>query len=383
MELATTPRAGPAASGSAGRRPSRRWRGPGLAGLAIVAMAALIITLNLTAKYLVTEPPAKTLAIFGHYLGAHLFIGGMVLLAAAWVRRRFPANGFAQYAAAAAAVVLATAVALLVLMLPWDGLTLAELRQFFDEALAVFLSDLFRYSFVGLAITSAWLYLSAEADHQAAAKQCAIDAERMDRQTAEARLQVLEAQIEPHFLFNTLAHVRRLYETDPAAGARMLRNLADYLAGALPQMRAASTLGRELDHVRAYLDIQRIRMGRRLDCAIDVTAALRDAELPPLMVLTLVENAIKHGLSPLPEGGRIDVRAAISADGRLCVQVADTGQGFAKASGGGTGLANTRARLASKYGLRASLSLALNTPRGVIATLALPLEIGTRVRAEP
>jgi hypothetical protein len=92
------------------------------------------------------------------------------------------------------------------------------------------------------------------------------------------------------------------------------------------------------------------------------------------MVLTLVENAIKHGLSPLPEGGRIDVRAGIAPDGRLCVQVADTGQGFAKTGGGGTGLANTRARLASKYGAAASLALAMNAPRGVVATITLPLE---------
>ena len=381
--MAIAPRDALAPSIAAAKRPPGPWRGPGVAGLWIVAIAALIVTLNITARFLVSKPFAQWLAVFGHYLGAHLFIGGLVLLAAAWVRRRFPAHGVAQYAAAAAAVVLATALALLVLKLPLDGLSLAELRQFVAEEGAFFLTELFRYSFVGLAITSAWLYRCAEADHQAATEQCAIDAEQMDRQAAEARLQVLEAQIEPHFLFNTLAHVRRLYETDPAAGARMLHNLADYLAGALPQMRAASTLAREIDHVRAYLDIQRIRMGRRLEYEIDLPAALRDAELPPLMVLTLVENAIKHGLSPLPEGGRIDVRASVSADGRLCVQVADTGQGFAKASGGGTGLANTRARLASKYGSQASLSMALNTPRGVIATLAAPLRIGAAGRATP
>lgn len=193
----------------------------------------------------------------------------------------------------------------------------------------------------------------------------------MERQTAEARLQVLEAQIEPHFLSNTLAHVKRLYETDAGAGARMLRNLADYLASALPQMRTASTLGRELDHVKAYLEIQQIRMGRRLAFAIEAPAWLLDVELPPLILLTLVENAIKHGLSALPEGGRVDVRASV-ADGRLVIQVADTGQGFARSSGGGTGLVNTRARLASKYGAGAGLTLTANHPRGVIATIAVP-----------
>ena len=217
-----------------------------------------------------------------------------------------------QYAIAAGAAVVATAVPLLLMRGLGNGgefgldpgVTLVRYLFFVGGSMSCISS-------VGLAIVSAWLYLCAEAEHTAAAEQCAIDAERMDHQTAEARLQMLEAQIEPHFLFNTLAHVRRLYETDPAAGARMLHNLARYLAGALPQMRAAATLGRELDHVAAYLNIQQIRMGRRLAFAIDVPAALRDAALPPLMVLTLVENAIKHGLSPLREGGRIDVRASV------------------------------------------------------------------------
>jgi LytS/YehU family sensor histidine kinase len=196
----------------------------------------------------------------------------------------------------------------------------------------------------------------------------------MDRQTAEARLQVLEAQIEPHFLFNTLANVKRLYETDRTAGATMMRNLKDYLAVALPQMRAvACTLGGESDHAIAYLSIQQIRMGPRLAFHFDVPLELRDARLPPLMLLTLVENAVKHGLTPRPEGGRIDVRARL-VEGQMRIQVADTGQGFTKSGGGGTGLANTRARLASYYGERANLSLAINTPQGVVATLVLPYE---------
>jgi LytS/YehU family sensor histidine kinase len=196
----------------------------------------------------------------------------------------------------------------------------------------------------------------------------------MDRETAEARLQVLEAQIEPHFLFNTLANVKRLYETDRVAGATMMRNLKDYLAVALPQMRAvACTLGRESDHAIAYLNIQQTRMGRRLAFDFDVPPQLRDARIPPLMLLTLVENAVKHGLTPRLEGGRIDVRARV-VDEQLRIEVADTGQGFTKSGGGGTGLANTRARLASYFGGRGSLSLAMNSPQGIVATLVLPYE---------
>jgi LytS/YehU family sensor histidine kinase len=233
-------------------------------------------------------------------------------------------------------------------------------------------TEVVQFASVGMIITGAWLYTRTEADHAAAIAQCAVDSARMDEQTAEARLQMLEAQIEPHFLFNTLAHVKRLYETDRAAGARMLRNLKAYLAVALPQMRATdSTLRHELDHVIAYLDIQQIRMGRRLAYSIDVDDLVRGARLPPLMLLTLVENAIKHGLSPAPAGGRIDINARIEA-GRLRVEVADTGGGFTKSGGAGAGLANIRARLAAQFGQDASLALAMNSPHGVVATIVLP-----------
>jgi LytS/YehU family sensor histidine kinase len=188
----------------------------------------------------------------------------------------------------------------------------------------------------------------------------------------EARLQVLQAQIEPHFLFNTLATVRRLCQTDAVAGDSMLENLMRYLGVALPQMRDTdSTLGREIALAEAYLGIQQIRMGRRLEFTIEVPEALRRAALPPMMLLTLAENAIKHGVSPLPEGGLIRVSARVDG-GQLRLEVADSGQGFVKTSGGGTGLANIRARLAALYGPEAQLRLALGDPRGVTATIDLP-----------
>jgi LytS/YehU family sensor histidine kinase len=183
---------------------------------------------------------------------------------------------------------------------------------------------------------------------------------------------VLQAQIEPHFLFNTLANVRRLYDTDPAAGEAMLDNLMRYLKVALPQMRASeSTLGREADLCESYLAIQRIRMGSRLAVAIDVPTALRDASVPPMLVLTLVENAIKHGVGPQREGGSVHLTAR--RDGaRLVLAVADSGQGFVRSSGAGTGLANTRARLAALHGDAAALALGFNEPHGVVATIVLP-----------
>ena len=362
----------------------RRWyQGIGVTGPLIVAGVALVTTINNTAWDIVTAPFSIWSLMFLFFLTRNVVLGLATLGTAVWVRNRYPAGGLVRYAVAAGAIIVVTGIVwfLGAWIYAWMGWGAPPVDMDTPPAILVLLvfSRILRYSAVGVVITGAWLYLCTQAEHAAAVEQCAIDAEQMDRQTAEARLQVLEAQIEPHFLFNTLAHVKRLYDTDRAAGARMLHDLASYLAGALPQMRAASTLGRELDHVRAYLNIQQIRMGRRLAFSIDVPEALRDASLPPLMVLTLVENAIKHGLSPLREGGRIDVRASVSA-GQLVVRVADTGQGFTSSVGGGTGLANTRARLTAKYGAQASLSLEINQPRGVVAMISLPYERAGRGR---
>ena len=174
----------------------------------------------------------------------------------------------------------------------------------------------------------------------------------LERQTSEAQLQVLQSQIEPHFLFNSLAHVRRLYQTNPPAGRAMLRYLSSYLGAAQPVIRERGiTLGQDLELAVAYLNIQRVRMGARLGFDIDVPDALRSTTVPPMMLTTLVENAIKHGLSPLPEGGLVRIAAHADAS---CVRilVSDTGQGFQANLGAGVGLANVRARLAILYAMR-------------------------------
>ena len=354
-------------------RPRRRFDGLVRVGLPIVIVMAAILAINATHNA-VTAPVAEWFPIFLWNFQANVLIGLAMLLAAVWARHRCPAPGPSQYAIAFSAVTVAAALAILAIWLWNSGGTLGS--DLPDWTLGGFLvgfgTGLLQNAVFGLIITAAWLYTRTEAENAAAIDQCAIDSARMDEQTAQARLQMLEAQIEPHFLFNTLAHVTRLYETDHVAGAQMLGNLKSYLAVALPQMRATdSTLGRELDHAKAYLEIQRIRMGRRLAFTIDVDEPLRTARLPPLMLLTLVENAIKHGLTPQPGGGRVDIRASVAA-GHLQVAVGDTGQGFTKSAGGGTGLANIRARLAAQFGPNAKLALALNSPSGVIATITLP-----------
>ncbi|TMH76502.1 MAG: hypothetical protein E6H52_06435 [Betaproteobacteria bacterium] len=188
----------------------------------------------------------------------------------------------------------------------------------------------------------------------------------------EARLTVLQAQIEPHFLFNTLANVRRLCEVDPERGRRMLGSLLDYLRAALPAMRRSSTaLAEEFELVRAYLSVLQHRMGERLRFRIELADRLADVPIPPLILPTLVENAIRHGLAPLPEGGTITVSARQDG-GQVVVRVADDGAGFQAASGSGVGLANTRARLSALFAGAASLSLRGNEPRGVIAEVRLP-----------
>jgi len=196
----------------------------------------------------------------------------------------------------------------------------------------------------------------------------------IDRQLTEAQLQALQAQIEPHFLFNTLANIKGLYRTEHAEGKRLLHDLSDYLCAALPQMReTASTLRRELALSSAYLRVLQVRMGDRLKVVIRVDEALRDARLPPMMLPTLVENAIKHGLNPLPEGGTVRIDAARNGE-TLRIRVTDTGAGFQRKRGSGVGLANTRARLTTLYGSAAKLAIGPNPGGGVIAEIDLPFE---------
>ena len=200
------------------------------------------------------------------------------------------------------------------------------------------------------------------------------------RQLAEARLMVMRAQVEPHFLFNTLAHVQALQEIDPPQAGVMLERLISYLRAAMPTMReTTSTLGREIEVVRAYLDLLKIRMGDRLRSVINVPAELHNIALPPTMIATLVENAIKHGLEPKKEGGTIAINVRVlpginGATDTLEVLVADDGLGLGGAETGGTGigLANTRERLKMLYGTAGELLVEPNAPSGVRAILRVP-----------
>ena len=234
------------------------------------------------------------------------------------------------------------------------------------------------WSHVMAASVLGYFFMLREQDAAGALHREELRREDLDRELAEARLQVMQAQVEPHFLFNTLAHVRRLFRTDAGAARAMLEHLVRYLSAMLPRMRSAeSTLAHELALATAYLEVQKIRMGPRLAVRIDVPEALQALPFPPMMLVTLVENAIRHGLNPLPDGGEVRI-AARAVDGRLRVQVADTGRGLAESSGSGVGLANIRARLTTMFEGRARLLLAQEPGAGLIATIDLPLPATAR-----
>jgi signal transduction histidine kinase len=205
------------------------------------------------------------------------------------------------------------------------------------------------------------------------------ESEALKRQVVEARMAAMQAQVEPHFLFNTLASIDHLIETDPPRASQMQKNLIALLRASMPTMREANAngavrdLGRELAVIRPYLEILKVRMEERLQTEIDVPEGLLSAEFPPMMIQGLVENAIKHGLEPKAEGGKLTVKAEI-LHGKLAVTVADTGLGFGRAatSGTGVGLANIRERLQLLHGNRASVTVTENQPSGTVVTITVP-----------
>lgn len=225
-----------------------------------------------------------------------------------------------------------------------------------------------------LLIARAFAGRAARGEQRAAIAESRERSESHARQLAEARLMVMRAQVEPHFLFNTLAHVQALQEIDPPQASTMLERLISYLRAAMPSMReTSSTLGREVEVVRAYLDLLKIRMGDRLSYRIECPADMTGLSFPPTMIATLVENAIKHGLEPKREGGSVAIRVQLQGE-QIEVLVADSGLGLggANTQGTGVGLANTRERLRMLYGDTGQLVVEPNMPSGVRAILRVP-----------
>ncbi|MFM7295199.1 MAG: sensor histidine kinase [Burkholderiales bacterium] len=206
-----------------------------------------------------------------------------------------------------------------------------------------------------------------------------VESERLARQLADARLRLMQAQVEPHFLFNTLASVQQLAEGKAPEAAQLARELIAFLRAGLAGLRDDSvTLEREFAMVAAYLAIMQTRMGERLSFRLNLPEALRNRAVPPAMLISLVENAIKHGLEPSTSGGTLSIsaREVLGNDNTtLIIEVRDTGlglgAGMGTTPGGGVGLSNVRERLEAIYGERARLQIEENLPRGVIAVIEI------------
>ena len=354
-------------------------------GIGLIVLLCLINALRRAIPYLFGEDTLSDwLTRFVQATGYGLIVAAPVTLAVVFAYNRAPRRALLRYPALALAVIVSTVAGVAVQLTAQPGSTLADYAAASDlHPIAAFIAYWIRYGLLGALFTAVFVYLRDADDSAVRAQEAERDRARFVQRMGEARLKMLQAQIEPHFLFNTLANVRRLYQTAPRDAVTMLDNLMRYFEVALPQMRAVdSTLGGEAELTESYLHIQRIRMGRRLAFDLDIPESLRDARFPPMMLLTLAENAIKHGLAPLPEGGFVRVEASVSGN-ELQVRVADTGRGFTQSSGAGTGLANIRARLAGMYGAAGRLTLTLNTPRGITATIAVPLSPTPSVASVP
>ncbi len=236
--------------------------------------------------------------------------------------------------------------------------------------------DLIQLLILGVVFGSIITYFLSSRE-QIAASRAQIQEEKIKRLTSEkkaveANLKLLQAQIEPHFLFNTLSNILNLLDNDVAKGKSMLVDFTRYLRTSLSKIRGQATrLDHEIEIIRAYLNIFKVRMGDRLQFNLDLPPDLEKTPFPPMLIQPLVENAIKHGLEPKVEGGEICIRAALNGN-LLRVEISDTGVGFTGERREGLGLANIRERLQLLYGTDARLVLAENQPEGIKATIEVP-----------
>jgi signal transduction histidine kinase len=336
-------------------------------GLAYAALLVLLVVAATVLKFTIDSPPGiDRLASASHQLVALVPPVLLVVPLMVAASNLAPASGARRALLVAATTLVSIAVCFATPLLsrlthqvPLDAYAARQLAILVVLLVAVF-------EFRHRALLGARALLKSETDGA-----------RASARLQQARLQVLRAQIAPHFLFNTLANVRHLSRIDQAGAAAMLRDLIHYFSITLAHRSdSESTLGQEARLVDAYLRIHRVRMGARLSYEVIVPSELEPAQLPSMALLTLVENAIKHGINPLVEGGFVRV-VAHRRGTMLHVEVADTGRGMSATEGQGLGLANTRARLTMLYGPRARLSLAHGRPRGFVATVQLPLEYAT------
>ena len=309
-----------------------------------------------------------TLNPFVEVLGESLFVG-MVLLfgftvAGAWRQHVLP-----RWVAQVLAVTIGAALSPLVvqmLSVGGDFSAFMASRPMVRGYVLVTLSA----ALIGTLFALGALYRERDAQARAEALQFALERETLQRQAVDAQLSLMTAQIEPHFLLNTLANVQQLVESGSPRAVPVFRSLIAYLRAAMPQLhQKTATLGDEERLVRAYLELMLMRMPDRLQFSVDVEPALRALAFPQMALLTLVENAIRHGIDPACDGGRIEVGARQEAGGVVCLWVADTGAGLASEIGTGAGLRNLQDRLQAFFGADASFLLTEQAPQGVRAEI--------------
>lgn len=345
-----------------------RPRGPaallGWRRVRVALIASTLLGLMLSASSLVPTPVVLVRA---------LLVGFSALLAFGLFERwpeRMP-SWIARWVMQLAAIV--AVVPLAALFAYW--LTTGGHPNFAQEKLR--LAGFAMLTFTGI-LFAPWIAVGALVQQRDAfardqASSFALERSELERKALDARFRLLQAQVEPHFLFNTLANVQALVEAGAPQASQVLKSLIAYLRAAMPRLhQSATTLGQELELVRAYLDVMHMRMPDRLQFEVQADEAAAQLECPPITVLTLVENAVRHGIDPSEVGGRIDIEVRVRS-GRCTVSVADTGVGL-KPLGHelGTGLATLRERLQLAFGGDAELKLCEVTPHGVRAELNFP-----------
>jgi LytS/YehU family sensor histidine kinase len=231
---------------------------------------------------------------------------------------------------------------------------------------------------VGLLVAMGALLREREARARAQLLQFELEREQLERQAANARLQLMTAQVQPHFLLNTLANVQELVESGSPRAVPVFRSLIAYLRAAMPHLQKdGATLADEERLVGSYLDLMHMRMPDRLTFAVAIAPELRTMRFPPMALLTLVENAIRHGIDPAPDGGKVEVGGRADAHGGAHLWVADSGVGISeKAATAGTGIANLQERLRVFFGDAARLELSEPAAGGVRADVYLPAHAG-------
>lgn len=375
------------------RYPVFSW--PWLRGrILLFSVGVVLWSLMVAGSVAVVATPAVAAVLFLHFLWTHMLIasaGPALATCVRHLRLRQPLERWAVVAAILAGIALAFVLEAWasvkaneayagVLESLGEGAPATPVLDRSQQTIATVVNVVFRllaFSLVGggLALRA---YFSERRRWQESSRRSEMSVLEGQKKDADLRLGMLQAQVEPHFLFNTLASVRALVRQDPALAESTLDALAAHLRATIPKLRDGeallhSTLGQQLDICESYLALMQLRTGGRLHYAIDAEPELRSRPYPPLLLMTLVENAVRHGIEPSSGPGHVEVRAW-EEGGALVVEVVDDGVGLQPGSGGGVGLANVRGQLAMRYGGRASFRISGRSGEGARAVIRIPLE---------